>query len=358
MRFMKVMHFKELKGIVIFSFLSLFCNAQDIHFSQFFAMPIFVNPANAGVEHDLDIGVIHRTQWKAVAQPFTSYGVSISGKASNNKKKNSLGLGLDSYYDKSGDASFVSLQAGITLAYKIRINELSSISSGIKINYNQRSINNTNFQWGEQYYGKSYNSTLPSGEQIINLQSINFIDVAAGFNYRYKKGDKNISSNDLRIIDVGVSGFHINSTNVALYKEASNGLGTRGVFYCQAHLGLRNTNMSLLPKVFYQIQGTHQELVLGMLASLKPKNESTVTGFVVSNVFNIGVLYRGKDAFIGVVQYEMKNYVIGLSYDINVSKMTSTTTGRGAYEITLRYVGVNEYLRRTLHRKYGPNKTF
>lgn len=353
---MKSMHYKKFKGIVVFFLLSLFCSAQDIHFSQFFAMPIFLNPANAGVENDLDVGIIHRTQWKAVAQPFTSYGFSISGKASKKKKKNSLGLGFDTYYDKSGDASFVSLQAGISLAYNIKINAKSSFSSGIKLNYNQRSINNTNFQWGEQYYGKSYNSTLPSGEQLINLQSISFVDVAAGFNYRYKKGDKNISSNDIRIFDIGVSGFHINSTDVALYKDASNGLGTRGVCYFQGYLGLKNTNLSLLPKVFYQIQGKHQELVFGMLVSLKPKNESTVTGFVVSNVFNFGVLYRGKDAFIGVVQYEIKNYVIGLSYDINVSKLTSSTTGKGAYEISLRYMGVSEYLRRSHHSKYGANK--
>ena len=65
---MKVMHYKKFKGIVVFFSLSLFCSAQDIHFSQFFAMPIFVNPANAGVENDLDIGVIHRTQWKAVSR--------------------------------------------------------------------------------------------------------------------------------------------------------------------------------------------------------------------------------------------------------------------------------------------------
>ncbi len=353
---MRIIHLKKSIGIIVFFLYTVICNGQDIHFSQFFAMPIFVNPANAGVENDLDIGIIHRTQWKAVAQPFTSYGFSISGKASKKKKKNSLGLGFDTYYDKSGDASFVSLQAGLNIAYNVKINDRNSLSTGIKLNYNQRSINNTNFQWGEQYYGKAYTSTLPTGEQLINLQSISFVDVAAGFNYRYKKGDKNISSNDTRIFDIGISGFHINSTDVALYKDASNGLGTRGVMYFQGYIGLKNTNLSLMPKAFYQIQGTHQELVLGMLVSLKPKNESTVTGFVVSNVFNIGVMYRGKDAFIGVVQYEIKNYVIGLSYDINVSKLTSSTTGRGAYEISLRYMGVSEYLRRAHHSKYGANK--
>lgn len=349
---MKVMHYKKFKGIVVFFSLSLFCSAQDIHFSQFFAMPIFVNPANAGVENDLDIGVIHRTQWKAVSQPFTSYGVSVSGKAGKKTKKNKLGLGFDTYYDKAGDGSYVSLQAGINLAYNVKISNTSSFSSGIKLSYNQRSINNASFQWGEQYYGKSYNSTLPTGEQLINLQRVNFTDVAAGFNYRFKKGEKNFSTNNLKVFDIGVSGFHINSANIALYKDASNGLGTRGVVYFQGNIGLKSTNLSLMPKVFYQIQGKHQELVVGMLVSVRPKVESVVTGFVVSNVFNIGVLYRGKDAIIGVVQYEIKNYVIGLSYDANVSKLVSSTTGKGAYEISLRYAMVGS-LRKSHHSKYG-----
>ena len=333
--------------------------AQDIHFSQFFAMPILVNPANAGVEYDLDIGIIHRNQWKAVAQPFTSYGASISGKVPTNskkKRKGRLGLGLDMYYDKSGDASFVSMQSGLNVAYNLQLNKKSFFSTGFKVNFNQRSINNTNFQWGEQYFGKGYNSSLPTGEQLSALQRVSFVDVAAGFNYRFKSGEKNMSSNTARIFDIGVSGFHINKSDVALYRDGSTPIGTRVMLYLQGVVGVNNTNLSILPKAYWQIQGKHQELVLGALVSIKPKNDSKVTGFVNSNIFNIGLLYRGKDAVIGVVQYEIKKYVIGLSYDVNVSKLTSTSSGKGAYEISLRYNNLSQFLRKNHSKKYGANK--
>ncbi len=222
--------------------------AQDMHFSQFFAMPIQVNPANAGIDYDLDIGIIHRSQWGAVAKPFTSYGVSVSGKPAQKKRRGSLGLGFDCYYDKSGDASFVSLQSGFNIAYSVKLDEYSSLSAGIKLNYNQRSINNTAFQWGEQYDGKSYNASLATGEQLGNLQRINFFDVAGGLNYRYKKGEKNMSSNTVRIFDIGISGFHINKSDVAFYKDEANKLGTRAIAYFQGTIGIDNTNVCLLPK--------------------------------------------------------------------------------------------------------------
>lgn len=343
---------------IVFSF---FVKAQDIHFSQFFAMPILVNPANAGVEYDLDIGIIHRNQWSSVAQPFTSYGFSISGKVPTNskkKRKGRLGIGLDVYYDKSGDASFVSMQSGFNLAYNLQLNKKSFFSTGLKANFNQRSINNTNFQWGEQYFGKGYNSALPSGEQLSALQRVTFVDLAAGFNYRYKSGEKNMSSNTARIWDIGVSAFHINKSDVALYRDGSNAIGTRVMGYIQGTIGVNNTNLSILPKAYYQIQGKHQEIVVGALISIKPKSESKVTGFVNSNIFNIGVLYRGKDAIIGVMQYEIRKYVIGLSYDVNVSKLTTSSTGRGAWEISLRYNNLSQYLRKNHSKKYGTNKMF
>jgi hypothetical protein len=43
---------------------------------------------------------------------------------------------------------------------------------------------------------------------------------------------------------------------------------------------------------------------------INPKNESKVTGYVLSKVFNIGAI-QGKDAVIAVIPYEIRNYVIG-----------------------------------------------
>ncbi len=319
-------------------FLSFLAGAQDMHFSQFFVTPVLINPANAAVENDLDIGIINRTQWKAVAQPFTSYGISISGKTGKNNKKGNLGLGLDCYYDKSGDASFVSLQSGFNLAYCVKLSKHSLISAGIKLNYNQKSLQTNSFQWGQQYDGKSYNATLASGEHLSNLQTIRFLDVATGLNYTFKKGGKNGTTNTLRIFNIGVSGFHLNSSNVNFYNNTLNKLPARMLVYLQAHIGINNSNVTLLPKVYYQVQGKQQELVMGCLFSIAPKNESRITGYVISNVFNIGLLYRNRDAVIAVMQYEMKSYVLGISYDINTSKLAAASSRRGAFEISIRYI--------------------
>lgn len=324
--------------VIMCVFLSGLAGAQDMHFSQFFVTPLLLNPANAAVENDLDIGIINRTQWKAVAQPFTSYGISVSGKMGKSPKKGKLGLGIDCYYDKSGDASFVSLQSGFNLAYCVKLSRYSSVSAGIKLNYNQRSLQTNSFQWGQQYDGRSYNGSLASGEHFNNLQSIRFLDVAGGLNYTFKKGSKQATTNTLRLFNVGISGFHLNSSNVNFYNNSITKLPARMLVYFQASIGINNSNITALPKVYYQLQGKQQELVMGCLLSISPKNESRITGYVTSNVFNIGLLYRNRDAVIAVMQYELKSYVLGISYDINTSKLSSSSSGRGAFELSLRYI--------------------
>ncbi|HMZ89019.1 MAG TPA: type IX secretion system membrane protein PorP/SprF, partial [Chitinophagales bacterium] len=48
--------------------------AQDIHFSQFFAAPILVNPANTGnFIGSARIGLNYRDQWGSVTIPYRTF---------------------------------------------------------------------------------------------------------------------------------------------------------------------------------------------------------------------------------------------------------------------------------------------
>ena len=46
---------------------------------------------------------------------------------------------------------------------------------------------------------------------------------------------------------------------------------------------------------------------------------------------------RVKDAIIPSVMYEMGNYAAGISYDFNSSGLKSVSSGRGGYELVLRF---------------------
>ena len=58
-----------------------------------------------------------------------------------------------------------------------------------------------------------------------------------------------------------------------------------------------------------------------------------------SDMFLVGgVVYRAKDAMILSVGAKMENIVAKIGYDVNVSSLSTASTGRGGFEISVTYV--------------------
>ena len=53
-------------------------NAQDVHFSQYYNTPAFVNPANVGAFNGDLRGIInYRNQWSSIDSPFETAAFSL-----------------------------------------------------------------------------------------------------------------------------------------------------------------------------------------------------------------------------------------------------------------------------------------
>src|ERR1039457_5572023 len=68
------------KSILIF-FLGMitgFSFAQDAQFSQFYAAPLYLNPAYAGADSGARLGFNYRNQWPAILGQFTTYDLEYS----------------------------------------------------------------------------------------------------------------------------------------------------------------------------------------------------------------------------------------------------------------------------------------
>ena len=74
------------------------------------------------------------------------------------------------------------------------------------------------------------------------------------------------------------------------------------------------------------------------------KEDSKYTGIVKQSSFALGAAYRNLDALILSAVVESGQYAIGFSYDLNVSKLITASTGRGGPEIFLRFVTPNPFL--------------
>ena len=84
----------------------------------------------------------------------------------------------------------------------------------------------------------------------------------------------------------------------------------------------------------YFMQGGSRQIQGGLLlnhALVNNEDENQKIGI------SGGLFYRWKDAFVPVVKLDYNKISIGISYDVNTSKLKTASQLRGGYEVTLCY---------------------
>src|SRR5437879_1863948 len=86
-------------GVMIFPLDTV--QAQDPHFTQFYANPLYLNPAFAGSAHCPRINLNYRNQWPALAGQFITASFSYDQQISSL----SSGIGLMALTDNAGEGT-------------------------------------------------------------------------------------------------------------------------------------------------------------------------------------------------------------------------------------------------------------
>ena len=101
--------------IIFFWGTGFFCSAQDPHFSQYYAAPSTINPANAGLyKGDMRISGLYRQQWPQYGDAFVTGTIAFEMKPRgfrDGENKNRLSLGAVFLYDRTPDAILKSQHA-------------------------------------------------------------------------------------------------------------------------------------------------------------------------------------------------------------------------------------------------------
>jgi type IX secretion system PorP/SprF family membrane protein len=320
-------------------------SAQDIHFSQFDETQLQLEPADAGVQHDVRVVTNYKNQWQSVGSPYKTFALQADTRLLRDKKHH-IGLGIDFFSDKAGDAHLNSTQCNLSLSGIITASEHSFVSAGLMTGLAQRSIDLTNLQWGEQYNGMSYDAALPTGE-TATAQAFNFVDLGGGMEYHYSNSEMYISANNARAVNIGVSVFHPHQPSYTFYGQSSEILHTKWVFHGNAAIGVKNTNMVIKPSYIVFIQGGVKEINPGMTIQYILQEGSKYTKNKKPAAFSIGGYYRVKDAFIALAKFEYDHYAIGFSYDVNLSKLKTVSKTRGGFEISLHFISPSAFGKRS-----------
>ncbi|MBI2968025.1 MAG: PorP/SprF family type IX secretion system membrane protein [Bacteroidetes bacterium] len=340
----------------------LFAFAQDLHFSQYYFTPHLLNPAMTGANGYMEAQLNYKEQWRSVAVPYKTFSVSYCMRM--NKKKwddvdkkrtpfffkkapgQGLAWGVTLYNDNAGDASMHALQANLSLAYHVMITKEMIFAAGLLGGVLNRSIDASKLQWGSQYDGKQWNPAITPASPIQN-ESFTQPDVGAGLDWYLDKDEKSINANDHLQLSAGVAMFHVNQPNYSFYNNPDEKLFRKFTAHATGNIGIKNTPLSILPSLAWFQQGPATEMLTGGLIRYRLKEESKYTGRLKGASIAFGGHYRNKDAVILSTHLQLAYYSIGVSYDINISDLRSASSGRGSYEISLRFVDTVRYLYQT-----------
>lgn len=300
--------------------------AQDLHFSQFFAAPLLVNPANTGsFTGAWRIGLNYRDQWGSVTIPYRTYDVYTDGAIQPKGAKNRLGIGAYVANDVAGDGELTTTKAIASAAYQISLAEDNSykLSVGISGGIVQKRFDLNKLVFDSQWDGYGFDNTLPNMENGV-ADKLDYLDFSVG-------GMITASPYARERYYLGIAAHHITQPDESFYGN-ENTIGVRTTVTTGAFFPLNNS-MSLNPQLYYSEQKHAREIILGTNASfpLGDKNAEGIKTFIA------GIWYRYADAAWLMMGVSLANFTFSASYDFNFSGLTPASNTFGGLELALVY---------------------
>ena len=313
---------------------------QDIHFSQYYASPLTLNPALTGlINGDFRVAANYRGQWFAVPTtsslaPYNTYQASFDASVLRKKlQENGLGVGLMFYADEAGNGSLATYAISGSIAYHQAIDRFgrSRISLGFQGGYVQKRVFQHDLLFEQQFDNltNSFNPFFDNGEQAFVDGNLGYADLNIGGLFSTRASDK-------FSFYVGGAVNHLTTPGESFLNDEANEIGMRYI----GHMGMEiktGKYFKILPTFYYTTQTNAQQINLG-------------TGFEYAFQENLSMFAGGwsrivggidkfqNDAVIATVGVETFNTRVGVSYDFNTSNFRGATNSVGALELSVIYI--------------------
>jgi type IX secretion system PorP/SprF family membrane protein len=302
---------KVLKKIVILYLLCTATNiafAQDPTFTQFYANPIYLNPAFAGSHGCARFSLNYRNEWPKISGNYQTYSASYD----QYFKSISGGIGVLVTHDEQGQGTIKTSMLGLAYSYHLKLSRKFSLLFGARAAWYQKSLD-----WDKLTFG-------------------DMIDPRKGF--IYQTGDEKRGGNAgffdasggilgySKHFYIGAAVHHLNRPNESMIiGNSPMPMRFTGHMGADIKIGSKskyNNGTSIMPSIIYQYQNGFQEINIG-------------TYLKYSNL-TIGAWFRNRDAFILAVGINTGTFKVGYSYDITVSKLNNGISG-GSHEVSLGF---------------------
>jgi type IX secretion system PorP/SprF family membrane protein len=282
--------------------------AQDPIFTQFYANPLYLNPALAGTHGCPRFAMNYRNQWPSLSGNFVTYSASYD----QYFKNISGGIGILATHDQQGQNTINHTTLSLIYSYHLKVNRKFSLLFAGQATWNQKFLDWNKLTFGDMIdprRGFIYQTgDVPRGG------SKGFFDVSAGF-VGFTKN-----------FYFGFAAHHLNRPNESMIiGNSPMPMRFTGHVGAEIPLGKQSkysNQTTISPNVIYRYQQGFMELNLGM--------------YLRYGIFTTGAWFRNRDAFILALGINTGSFKVGYSYDITVSRLTNQSGG--SHEVSM---GIN-----------------
>lgn len=279
--------------LISFSLLGHLKAQQDPMYGQYVFNTAIINPAQAGVQQENQLGLLHRQQWLGIEGAPVTNSMFVNLKLPKN-----LGLALGVYHDAIGPLSDVSFQGD--LATHIRLTEKWNLSGGVRTMMTNVRANLTAIPLWQSYdpnFSQNYNTGF-------------FVNMGAGILLYTDKVFIGASVPKLIAREIGDGRVTITEYQRHFFSYAGMNLGI-------------NEDWRVTPSVLFKS------------AIDAPIQFDLNLMFDYKEVFDIGPIIRAKDAIGFIAGYRISPlFYVGYTYEYPMNDINLVT--QQSHEISLR----------------------
>lgn len=343
----------------IYSIVIVFCSAfllraQDVHFSQYYAAPIYLNPAlTANINGMFRVAANYRNQWFMIPTnnlkaPYQTIQASFDMPILRERLGNdAFGFGLNVYHDRAGNGVLTTTSALASIAYHKAVDRFgrSRISLGLQAGVTNKMANLNNLVFESQFDQAIgyWNENLSNQENALANTSIIYPTVNVGALWTSHPVTK------FRYY-IGYAANNVSRPRESFLGDNNNRLQVRHIVHGGMEIfTTKRMDFSFAPTFLFMLQNASQSYQAGLGFNYEYTEDLGFFGSISAR-FSPG----NSDAVIGGFGVEFFNVRLGVSYDFNFSGLRTATRAQGAIEVGAVYIFRQERVGPIQYNSYCP----
>lgn len=333
--------------------------AQDPMFSQFYANPLFLNPAMAGTNVCPRLAFNFRDQWPSMPGTFMTYAASYD----EHFDKIYGGIGVQFWGDRAGEGGILNTyNASAMYSFKVKVSKKFNMRFALQAAFQNKSLDWSKLTFGDMIDPR-YGFVYSTNENIANyINHINTLDFSFGFlgytphvyfgfaakhiatlslsgkttPYSFLSGNADGNFYDMLKLTAHVgASFDLKRKSK---KETSFGdISISPNFIYEHQLGFNYFSEGLYMKFYPFTVGVwcrhgltykYDEPMLDQNGNVIFGPDSITPMTQKTNIYN-------SDAIIFMFGLEYNMFKVAYSYDLTISRLASATTG-GSHEVSVQ----------------------